>query len=91
MTTPKLTSLRQDIDEIDHQLMALVAKRFQLTRQVGAEKIQADLKLLDQSRETDVVKKWRKFADENHLDSLFMEKVIRLIMQRVVEEHQALK
>ena len=89
--TPKLASLRQDIDEIDYQLMVLLANRFSLTRQVGVEKVQAKLSSLDQSREADVVKKWRQFAVENQLDGEFMEKIIRSIMQRVVEEHQALK
>ena len=89
--TPKLASLRQDIDEIDYQLMVLLANRFSLTRQVGVEKVEAKLSSLDQSREADVVKKWRQFAVENQLDGEFMEKIIRSIMQRVVEEHQSLK
>lgn len=50
-----LSQLRQEIDIIDRQLVALFEQRMAVTRQVGEYKLAQGLPVLDQSREEQVL------------------------------------
>lgn len=51
----ELEQLRQQIDEIDRQLVALFEQRMAVTRQVGLYKLAHGLPVLDRSREEQVL------------------------------------
>ena len=50
-----LNQLRQEIDEIDRQLVALFEQRMAVTRQVGLYKLANNMPVLDRSREEQVL------------------------------------
>jgi chorismate mutase len=51
----KLMGLREQIDRVDEQLVALIAERVRLAGQVGAVKRVAGLSVYDRARETQVL------------------------------------
>ena len=51
----QLDMLRQQIDQVDRQLVALFAQRMALTQQVGAYKLAHHIPVLDQAREQEVL------------------------------------
>ncbi len=57
-----LKALRQQIDEIDDQLMALLDKRFKLSKAVGIYKQQHNVPVLHTDRETDIYNKTSKYS-----------------------------
>ncbi len=59
-----LPDIRQQIDQIDSELIALLARRITLARKARAHKTQ----VLDASREADVVHHWRVEATAQNID-----------------------
>lgn len=52
---PTLTALREELTEVDAALIALLKRRVELARRVGAAKRAAGLPVLDPKREAQVV------------------------------------
>jgi len=50
-----LESLRAKIDECDRQIIELLARRFELVRQIGIYKANHNLPVVDEARETDLL------------------------------------
>lgn len=65
---PELAQIREDIEGIDRELVALVARRVGLARAVGAAKRAAGLPILDPAREAAVVRRAGALAREAELD-----------------------
>jgi len=59
-----LTRLRDDIEQIDREVIRLIARRIELARQVGAVKRTAGLPALDPAREAAVVRRVSEVARE---------------------------
>ncbi len=55
--TKDLNELRQEIDEIDTEIMQLLDARFECVKQIGKYKQEHNLNVLDQKREAIVVDK----------------------------------
>lgn len=53
-----LGELRQQIDEVDDEILKLVAKRVELAKQIGQAKDQNDLRVYDPTREMQVTRRW---------------------------------
>jgi chorismate mutase len=86
--TERLLDIRQEIDRIDENLIALLAERFVLTAEVGQIKRQAQLPPIDPIREAAQMHRITNLADEHDLDPVFAQKVLRLIIDEVVRLHQ---
>jgi chorismate mutase-like protein len=67
-----LTNFRNHIDQIDDQLIELLAKRFEIVKQVGAYKKECDLAPLQPGRWQEVLAKRLQKAEEFGLDSEFV-------------------
>jgi chorismate mutase len=52
-----LTSLRTDIEQLDRELVALIARRVALARSVGVAKRMAGLPTLDPAREAAIIRR----------------------------------
>lgn len=59
-----LKDLRQEIDQIDNQLLPLFLKRMELSKQVAAYKAQNNLPILNQEREDEILQEVEKKAGE---------------------------
>ncbi len=60
----RLAELRGEIERIDHQLIALIAERVRLAREVGAVKRELGVPTLDPAREAAVVRRAGELARE---------------------------
>lgn len=73
--------VRKDIDSVDSELVSLIAKRLELTSQVGSLKAELDLPLYVPSREKELIKNKRNLAEQKNISPDLVEDVIRRIMR----------
>lgn len=71
----ELAALREEIEEIDRTLIALVARRVQAARHVGRAKRDSGLPILDPAREAAVVRRAVELARTYHLDEEDMREI----------------
>jgi chorismate mutase len=90
MTHVELTNLRDTIDELDEQLVILLARRFQVTRQVGRLKARQRWQAVDAERESQQQQRYRALATQHELNPLLVLKVFRTIVDEVVSNHLSL-
>lgn len=88
MTDEVLKGYRSRIDELDAQLIRLLAERFDITKAVGAYKAEAGLPAADPGREKEQVARLRALAEGIGMDPGFSEKVFRLIVDEVIRHHE---
>lgn len=90
MADEVLSGYRQRIDELDAELIGLLAERFDITKAVGAYKARVHLPPADPAREQEQVARLRAIAEEVGMDPAFSEKVFRLIVDEVIRHHVAI-
>ena len=88
MSDDILAGYRARIDELDDQLMRLLAERFEITKAVGAHTAAVGLPAADPDREARQVARLRSIATEVGMDPAFSEKVFRLIVDEVIRHHE---
>lgn len=66
-----LKDLRNQIDQIDNQIMDLLDKRFNITQQVGDYKKQHNIQVLDQNREKSISAKTSKYSHSPQIDNVY--------------------
>ena len=76
-----LNQLRQQIDEIDNQLVELLAKRAKITAQVGQYKSQVGLPIYVPEREAELIAKRRAEAEQQNVSPVLVEDLLRRIMR----------
>jgi len=86
-----LSELRQQIDEIDRQLVELLAERFRVTQRVGEHKRDHDLPAVDPAREAAQVTRTKELARQAGLDPDIADRLLRFLIDEVVKNHLALK
>ena len=88
----ELTQIRQELDEVDSELVKLFEQRMQLCRQVAEYKLAHDMPVLDSSREQQVLdSRAAKAADDTlrpYVRRLYVELMAlsRAEQQRMLEE-----
>ncbi len=87
MTDETLVAFRERIDELDDQLIRLLAERFEITKAVGTHKAATGLPAADPAREAAQVARLRSIAEDAGMDPAFSEKVFRLIVDEVIRHH----
>ncbi|HAG71189.1 MAG TPA: chorismate mutase [Gammaproteobacteria bacterium] len=88
---PELLQARARIDEIDQEIIKLLADRFFQTLQVGRIKASQELQSFDPDRETQKIQKLRQMSEEIGINADLVEALFTQIMQEVVKNHQQLK
>lgn len=76
-----LDGLRSEIDQIDTQLVELLAKRAGITKQVGEYKSQTGLPIYVPSREAELLQKRKQQAAEKGVSPVLVEDLLRRIMR----------
>lgn len=84
----ELDTLRSKIDELDARLVELLAKRFEVSRRIGELKRTSELAPRDAEREERQLRRIRELAIREGLSPDLAESILRLIVDRVVTEHQ---
>jgi chorismate mutase/prephenate dehydrogenase len=77
----KLTGLRNEIDDIDSQLVNLLAKRLTVTAKVGALKSQVGMPIYAPKREAALISKRREQAKSAGISADLIEDVLRRLMR----------
>ncbi|MFC4812927.1 chorismate mutase [Paenibacillus sp. GCM10023250] len=86
-----LAELRANIDEIDRQIIALLADRFKFTEEVGVYKERHALNAQDPEREAQQFRKLAAYAEQCGLNPAYAESIYRHIMDLVIARHMELR
>ena len=81
----ELGEIRKEIEDVDHQILALMEKRLELARMVGEEKVRTGAKVRNMETEAKVVDRYRGFALEHGMNPGCAEQVCRILMQESIE------
>lgn len=84
---PELADLRVQIDALDTQLLEALARRFEVTKQVGEYKAANGIPVQDAAREQAQLERLRGLAEEHGLNPNFVAEFWTLLFRTVVEEH----
>lgn len=86
-----LQNFRDQLDTIDQQLLDLLVQRFAITQQVGEYKRDNDVPPIDPEREARQFARFEQHAKEAGLSPKLAQDILRLIIDEVVKNHQALR
>lgn len=87
----ELARARQQIDQIDAELVDLLARRFQLTHQVGRVKASNRLEAVDPEREARKLESIRALCESRGLNPELVADLFAQIMAEVVRNHRKLR
>ena len=75
-----LTSLRAKIRQLDEQLLAIVARRQMLAREIGEFKSAHNLPIVEEEIEHEIISSRRSHANQLGLDENSAEEIIRTLI-----------
>lgn len=84
----KLEELRQDIDQIDEELMNLLSNRMKVARDIGMYKKDNNMTILQQKRWNDIVEKSKEKAEKNQLSVQFVQRFIEAIHDESINQQE---
>ena len=85
-TTESLTMLRQQIDQIDNELIEILAKRMRISREIGQYKKEHSMQIVHTNRYDDILTTRVKLAEELGMSGNFMRTVIEAIHEESVRQ-----
>ena len=88
---PELLEARKQIDQIDSELVTLLARRFELTHQVGQLKASNRLNAMDPDREARKLEAIRAQCTASNLNPQLVADIFAQIMAEVVRNHRRLQ
>jgi prephenate dehydrogenase len=78
---PELRELRQRLDEVDGDLISLLARRARLSGSIGRAKAAVGVKVQDPDREAEVLSVRRRWARQAGLDEVAIEEIFQAILR----------
>ena len=78
-----LEDIRNEIRDIDYQILGLMKRRLELARLVGEDKIARNAAVRNIPQEDRVVDRYRGFALENGMNPVYAERVSRTLMRHI--------
>lgn len=85
-TTEGLTSLRRQIDELDSELVELLAKRMRVCREIGQYKKEHRMSVLQMGRHDEIMHTRVNAAKEMDMDGDFMKTILQAIHEESVRQ-----
>ena len=89
-TTENISVLRKQIDEIDEQLLAILAKRNRISREIGIYKKENDMPVLQTGRYNEILEKRASMGEAMNLDKEFVFAIMKAIHEESVRIQLAL-
>lgn len=86
MKVEELEKLRREIDRLDKSLIEVLTQRMHVAKQIADLKKRLGLKVKDEAREKDVIRRIRNFAREKGLDPDFADNLMRMVMGQAISE-----
>lgn len=87
----ELLEARKKIDQIDSQIISLLAQRFEHTHRIGKLKATHSLEALDSNREAEKLADIRALCEDNGLNPDLVSDLFTQIMEEVVRNHNRLR
>jgi len=87
----ELLEVREKIDLIDKNLLALLGERFELTHQVGLLKADKALAAVDATREAEKLAELSALCQTYNLNPELVTELFSKIMEEVVKNHKQLR
>ena len=81
MSQNRIEDLRSEIDGINDELLALIARRQDVSVAIGAIKAEAGLPLYSHEREAQLLEQFRKDAIEFDLDPDYVEELMNVVLR----------
>lgn len=85
-----LESVRDEIRDVDLQILNLMKKRLELAEKVGEYKIETDSPVRNIHSENRVIDRYRGFALDNGMNPVYAENICRILMQESIEVQASL-
>lgn len=85
-TTENLNILRQQIDQIDNELLEVLNKRMRISREIGQYKKEHSMQIVQIGRYDDIIKSRMKLAEEMGMSPDFMKDVLVAIHDESVRQ-----
>ena len=85
-TTENLTILRQQIDNIDNELIEILNKRMRVCREIGQYKKEHHMQVVQTGRYDDILRSRIKLAEEMGMSGDFMKVVLQAIHEESVRQ-----
>jgi len=82
----KLSALREDIDNLDKDLVALLAKRMEVARQIGQFKKENDIQILQAGRWEEITATRKAEGVAGNLSESFLETYLKAIHQESIDQ-----
>jgi chorismate mutase/prephenate dehydratase len=89
MSAPDLSALRDRIDAVDRQIIALLAERLRIVEEVATAKLEAASPFRDRGREEALLLRLREHATDAGLDPHQIERLYRVVMDMSVAHQEA--
>ncbi len=86
----KLDELRHSIDEIDEQIIQLIAKRMDTAREIGEHKKENNIAILQMARWDEVLKRRSDYAQSKGLSSKFAKNYLQEIHNESIRQQTAI-
>lgn len=87
-TTENLSQLRRQIDELDNNLLELLARRMRVSEEIGQYKKEHNMPILQAQRYDEILKKRISQAEQMGMDGEFMKTVLVAIHEESVRHQQ---
>jgi chorismate mutase len=87
----ELNELRSQIDRIDQELVALLARRFRITGSVGALKARSRIASSTPARENEVLERVEALASESGVPAGLTTSIFKEIIAQVVRDHDRIR
>ena len=85
-STENLNELRRQIDELDNQLLDLLAKRMRISREIGLYKKEHDMPILQATRYDEILNKRVEQACNMDMDGEFMKTILAAIHEESIRQ-----
>jgi len=85
-TTENLVQLRQQIDELDNDLLAILAKRMRVSKEIGQYKKEHNMPVLQTSRYDEILKDRVNQAENMGIGASFMKTVLEAIHEESIRQ-----
>jgi chorismate mutase len=85
-TTESLTLLRQQIDELDNELVEVLSKRMRVCREIGQYKKEHRMPVLQIGRHDEIMQSRAQLAEEMGMSGEFMRTVLSAVHEESVRQ-----
>ena len=90
-TTENLSVLRKQIDELDEQLLTLLAKRMRISQEIGTYKLEHNMPVLQSGRYDQLLKSRQDMGSKLNLSGEFVDSIVKEIHEESVRVQLDLK